>query len=871
MDIDTDDTDEFELDEQYYADKLDRKGRNPFGSNFITADELFNNKGSITNSYLNNGWESDVPDESDNEREEREEREKKEFMEAIRASRNSTIPNSITNNNNIKSQDIKKNEREIGRVFGTDGDIIEDNDLYGEEQKSALEILEEKKKGKEIKAVDHSKIEYIAFRKNLYIVPRALSMLTDEENNDRREDLQIKVRGKGCPALVDYWDQCGLSERLLQIIEKHNLQEPFPIQKQAIPAIMCGRDVIGVAKTGSGKTLAFLLPMIRHILDQPPISDTDGPIGIIMAPARELAFQIYHEAKKFMKPLGLRVACIYGGAGIAEQIADIKRGADVVVCTPGRMIDILCMQNGRLLSLKRVTMVVMDEADRMFDMGFEPQIHMILQNIRPDRQVVLFSATFPKAIEELAKKVLKYPLEIIVGERSTVNKDITQIVEVHDEEDKYLRLLQLLGLWYEKGSIIIFVDKQEKCDQLFQELLKSGYPCLSLHGGKDQLDRDHTIHEFKTLVKTVLIATSVAGRGLDVPETVLVINYNCPNHLEDYVHRVGRTGRAGRKGTAYTFITSNEDQYAPIMMRVLQKAGVKPPEELIKMNNDFKEKVSKGEAKYVKSGFSGTKGFTFDASEMNDQQKLAASQRKAYELEQGLLNNDGDDGDFADDENDDYDNDYNQFNNKLPSASSSSSSSSLPSNPLSAGAQAAAEANGERLTPIEKAKKIAAAICKAKGLPYIPFVPSSSLSKPEDQAHALQKAKQLALQIAAKLTGKDETTASNFFSDELDINDYPPLARRKITMKTIMEDITERTGANVIQRGSYKEPGKKLEHGERRLHLLIEAATEIQVKQCKLELTRLLDEETIRLSSSSSFSASIAQGGSSASGRYSVL
>jgi len=514
MDVDTDETDEFELDEQYYADKLDKKGRNPFGSNFITAEELFNNKGSTSNTYIDNGWESDTPEENDNEREEREERERKEFMEAIRASRNTASSTLILTNNDDKKPLIdKKKERELGRVFETDGDVMEDTDL-GEKEKSALEILEEKRKGKEIKLIEHSKVDYMPFRKNLYIVPRALSKLTEEERNDRREDLQIKVRGKGCPALVDDWDQCGLSERLLQLIEKHNLKEPFAIQKQAIPAIMCGRDVIGVAKTGSGKTLAFLLPMIRHILDQPPLAISDGPIGIIMAPARELAFQIYYEAKKFMKPLGLNVTCIYGGAGMSEQIADVKRGAEVIVCTPGRMIDILSMQNGKLLSLKRVTMVVMDEADRMFDMGFEPQIHMILQNIRPDRQTVLFSATFPKSIEELARKVLKYPLEIIVGERSTVNKDITQIVEVHDEEDKYLRLLQLLGLWYEKGSIIIFVDKQEKCDQLFQELLKSGYPCLSLHGGKDQLDRDHTIHEFKTLVKTVLIATSVAGNNI---------------------------------------------------------------------------------------------------------------------------------------------------------------------------------------------------------------------------------------------------------------------------------------------------------------------------------------------------------------------
>lgn len=518
MDVDTDDTDEFELDEQNFVDKLERKRINPFGSNFITADELFNNKGnkgSISSAFIENGWESDSSqEENEEEKDLREERERQEFMEAIRASR-ATPSNILTltasQNDDKKPLVDKKKEREIGRVFETDGDVMEDSDLYGEKEKSALEILEDKKRGKEIKQLDHGKIEYLPFRKNLYIVPRTLSKLTEEEKNDRREDLQIKVRGKGCPALVDDWDQCGLSERLLQVIEKHNLKEPFPIQRQAIPAIMCGRDVIGVAKTGSGKTLAFLLPMIRHILDQPPLAASDGPIGIIMAPARELAFQIYYEAKKFMKPLGLNVTCVYGGAGMSEQIADIKRGAEVIVCTPGRMIDILSMQNGKLLSLKRVTMVVMDEADRMFDMGFEPQIHMILQNIRPDRQTVLFSATFPKTIEELARKVLKYPLEIIVGERSTVNKDITQIVEVHEDEDKYLRLLQLLGIWYEKGSIIIFVDKQEKCDQLFQELLKSGYPCLSLHGGKDQLDRDHTIHEFKTLVKTVLIATSVAG------------------------------------------------------------------------------------------------------------------------------------------------------------------------------------------------------------------------------------------------------------------------------------------------------------------------------------------------------------------------
>ena len=204
--------------------------------------------------------------------------------------------------------------------------------------------------------------------------------------------MNIKVRGKGCPPPVSRWDQCGLSERILSLLEKNKLETPFAIQKQAVPAIMGGRDVIRVAKTGSGKTLAFILPILRHIQDQPSLADGDGPIALIMAPARELAYQIRNEARKFTKALDLSVVCCYGGAGISEQIAALKRGAEIVVCTPGRMIDLLSLQNGRVVNLRRVTVVVMDEADRMFDMGFEPQIKMITDNTRPDRQTILFSA-----------------------------------------------------------------------------------------------------------------------------------------------------------------------------------------------------------------------------------------------------------------------------------------------------------------------------------------------------------------------------------------------------------------------------------------------------------------------------------------------
>jgi ATP-dependent RNA helicase DDX46/PRP5 len=222
----------------------------------------------------------------------------------------------------------------LGRIFSSDGDMVEEHELGGK-RRSALEILEEAKKGKMLKEVDHTKVQYIPFRKNLYIVPRALSRLTEAEVIEKREDLQIKVRGKACPVPVDTWEQCGLSDRVLETVHFLQLKEPFPIQKQAIPAIMCGRDVIGVAKTGSGKTLAFLLPMLRQILDQPPLMDGEGPIGLIMAPARELANQIFHEAKKFTKPLGLRVTCIYGTFGLCGCFPVLRACvADLRVLTP---------------------------------------------------------------------------------------------------------------------------------------------------------------------------------------------------------------------------------------------------------------------------------------------------------------------------------------------------------------------------------------------------------------------------------------------------------------------------------------------------------------------------------------------------------
>lgn len=525
----------------------------------------------------------------------------------------------------IKPNNIsKKKDQQPEAIFGDD-DV--DLTTVGADTDDILAMASKRKK-KDLPTVNHAKITYQPFRKSFYHEPSEISEMTEEEVADLRLELDgIKIRGVDAPKPVQKWSQCGLGVQSLEVIQKLGFEKPSSIQTQAIPSIMSGRDVIGVAKTGSGKTIAFLLPMFRHIKDQRPIDSLDGPVGLIMTPTRELATQIHKDCKPFLKALNLRAVCAYGGAPIKDQIADFKRGAEIVVCTPGRMIDLLAANSGRVTNLRRVTYVVLDEADRMFDMGFEPQVMKILANIRPDRQTVLFSATFPRQMESLARKTLSKPVEIVVGGRSVVAPEITQIVEVRTEELKFIRLLELLGNLYseeknEDDRALIFVDRQESADGLLKDLMRKGYPCMSIHGGKDQIDRDSTIDDFKAGVIPIMIATSVAARGLDVKQLKLVVNYDAPNHLEDYVHRAGRTGRAGNTGTAVTFVTPDQERYSLDIAKALRQSGQEVPEELQKLVDTFLEKVKSGKEKVSGSGFGG-KGL-----ERLDQERDAARARE---------------------------------------------------------------------------------------------------------------------------------------------------------------------------------------------------------------------------------------------------
>ncbi|CAN6440681.1 unnamed protein product [Victoria cruziana] len=777
---------------------------------------------------------------------------------------NSAAENSVVDvkmdEGEIKSlKEVRNSSRELtkglkkgmGRIIpgeASDSDYEEPEDVevpLEEEDDDEFMKRVKKTKAEKLSIVDHSKIQYASFRKNFYIEVKEISKTTSEEVAAYRKQLELKIHGKDVPKPVKTWNQTGLSTKILEVIKKLNFDRPMPIQAQALPIVMSGRDCIGIAKTGSGKTLAFVLPMLRHIKDQPPVVPGDGPIGLIMAPTRELVQQIHGDIRKFSKVMGLNCVAVYGGSGVAQQISDLKRGTEIVVCTPGRMIDILCTSSGKITNLRRVTYLVMDEADRMFDMGFEPQITRIVQNTRPDRQTVLFSATFPRQVEILARKVLTKPVEIQVGGRSVVNRDITQRVEVRPEEEKFLRLLELLGEEYEKGKILIFVHSQEKCDSLFKDLLRHGYPCLSLHGAKDQTDRESTISDFKSNVCNLLIATSVAARGLDVKELELVVNFDVPNHYEDYVHRVGRTGRAGRPGKAYTFISEDEARYAPDLVKALELSEQVVPADLKALADGFMAKVNLGTEHAHGTGYGGS-GFKFNEEE--DEARKAA--KKAQAREYGF-------------EEDKSDSDSEDEGVRKAGADLSQAATFAQVAALAAASKAAITTAPLPATTTPFLQNGGLGVLPSSVIPGLQSLPgAAALSVLPNDAAARATALAAAMNLQHNLAKIQADAMPEHYEAELEINDFPQNCRWKVTHKETLGPISEWTGAAITTRGQYFPLGKIPGPGERKLYLFIEGPTESSVKKAKAELKRVLEDYTAQ---------ALSLPGAAQPGKYSVL
>lgn len=416
------------------------------------------------------------------------------------------------------------------------------------------------------------------FEKNFYMEHPKVTERTDEHVRAYRQKRDIHVTGDGVPKPVETFEEASFPDYVLREVTRAGFSEPTAIQAQGWPMALQGRDLIGLAETGSGKTLSYLLPAVVHINAQPHLSYGDGPIVLVLAPTRELAVQIQNECVKFGSSSRITSTCVYGGAPKGPQCRDLRRGVEIVIATPGRLIDML---DSRVTNLRRVTYLVLDEADRMLDMGFEPQIRKILQQIRPDRQTLLWSATWPKEIQALAGEFLTNPYQVVVGSPDLkANHRIEQNFEFPSEFEKYPRLLEILKKEMDGRRILIFAETKRGCDSLTRQLRQDGWPALSIHGDKSQKERDWVLAEFKSGKHPIMIATDVAARGLDVKEIKAVINYDMPSCAEDYVHRIGRTGRAGAEGLAFSFFSSTNAKMARQIVGILQEAKQVVPQEL---------------------------------------------------------------------------------------------------------------------------------------------------------------------------------------------------------------------------------------------------------------------------------------------------
>lgn len=446
--------------------------------------------------------------------------------------------------------------------------------------------------------IDHSEIDYPPFEKNFYEEHEELHGLTGTQVIELRQKLNLRVSGAAPPKPCTSFAHFGFDEQLMHQIRKSEYTQPTPIQCQGVPIALSGRDMIGIAKTGSGKTAAFIWPMLVHIMDQKELEPGEGPIAIIVCPTRELCQQIHAECKRFGKAYSLRSVAVYGGGSMWEQSKALQEGAEIVVCTPGRLIDHV---KKKATSLQRVSYLVFDEADRMFDMGFEYQVRSIASHVRPDRQTLLFSATFRKKIERLARDILVDPIRVVQGDIGEANEDITQVVEMLlNPSDKWNWLTRRLVEFTSAGSVLIFVTKKANSEELATNLTQEGYSLGLLHGDMDQSERNKVISDFKKKNLPVLVATDVAARGLDIPSIRTVVNYDVARDIDTHTHRIGRTGRAGEKGVAYTLLTSKDTSFAGDLVRNLEGANQSVSKELmdLAMQNPW----------FRKSRFKGGKG-----------------------------------------------------------------------------------------------------------------------------------------------------------------------------------------------------------------------------------------------------------------------
>ena len=439
--------------------------------------------------------------------------------------------------------------------------------------------------GKHVPGPPNTRVE-----RELFGVPNDPSKVHSGINFSNYDDIPVEASGNNVPNPVLQFTNPPLDDHLLSNIKLASYKTPTPVQKYSIPIVMGGRDLMACAQTGSGKTGGFLFPILSQAYIHGPSTNAPPPAGgmgyrsrkalptsLILAPTRELVSQIYDEARKFAYRSWVRPCVVYGGADIGTQLRSMERGCDLLVATPGRLVDLI--ERGRI-SLANIKYLVLDEADRMLDMGFEPQIRRIVETEDmpgvQDRQTLMFSATFPRDIQMLARDFLKDYVFLSVGRVGSTSENITQSVEYVEDMDKRSVLLDILHT-HGAGLTLIFVETKRMADSLSDFLINQNFPATSIHGDRTQRERERALEMFRNGRCPILVATAVAARGLDIPNVTHVVNYDLPTDIDDYVHRIGRTGRAGNTGKSTAFFNRGNRGIVRDLLDLLKEAHQEVP------------------------------------------------------------------------------------------------------------------------------------------------------------------------------------------------------------------------------------------------------------------------------------------------------
>ncbi|CAL1280112.1 unnamed protein product [Larinioides sclopetarius] len=430
--------------------------------------------------------------------------------------------------------------------------------------------------------------------------PHYISEMSEKRHERVRRKYRILVEGEDVVPPIKTFKEMKFPKGIIQGLKKKGISKPTPIQMQGLPTVLSGRDMIGIAFTGSGKTLVFVLPIIMFAMEQEkhlPFLQEEGPYGLIICPSRELAKQTYEILSYYGQCLSneglpdLRCCLCIGGTSVQDQLKVIKKGVHIMVATPGRLMDML---DKKMVNLKICRYLCLDEADRMIDMGFEEDVRTIFSYFKGQRQTLLFSATMPKKIQNFARSALVKPVTVNVGRAGAASADVIQEVEYVKQEAKIVHLLDTLSKT--APPVLIFAEKKQDVDAIHEYLLLKNVEAVAIHGGKDQEERSRAVEAFRKGEKDVLVATDVASKGLDFENIQHVINYDMPEDIENYVHRIGRTGRSGKKGIATTFINKACDESVLLDLKhLLMEAKQKVPPFLAALQSENEKYLDLGD------------------------------------------------------------------------------------------------------------------------------------------------------------------------------------------------------------------------------------------------------------------------------------